>query len=92
MKTEIFFLYLLAINIFAYAIMWIDKIKSIYKKWRISEKMLWILSLAGGVFGVFLGMQAPLYHKAGKNIFKVVIPIIAFLWIILIIFFSKNLK
>lgn len=70
--------------------MWIDKIKSIYKKWRVSEKFLWILAIFGGVFGIFLGMQAPLHHKAGKNIFKILVPIIMFFWIIAIIFAIKN--
>lgn len=88
--SEIFFIFLIAINIFAYAIMWIDKIKSIYKKWRVSEKFLWILAIFGGVFGIFLGMQAPLYHKAGKNIFKIFIPIVMLFWIFAIIFAIKN--
>ncbi|MFZ2256347.1 MAG: DUF1294 domain-containing protein [Patescibacteria group bacterium] len=39
-----FLYYFLIINLLAYAIMWIDKLKSIYKWWRISEKTLWILS------------------------------------------------
>lgn len=75
------FSYLLIINLLAYALMWVDKVKSIYKWWRISEKTLWILALAGGVYGVWLGMQAPLYHKAGKREFRLWIPIIAVMWI-----------
>lgn len=84
--------YLLIINLLAYTIMWIDKLKSIYKWWRISEKTLWILSILGGVFGIWLGMQTPIYHKAGKREFRIWIPIIAVVWIgIMIYFFSKNL-
>lgn len=41
------FSYLLLINLIAYTIMWIDKVKSIYKWWRISERTLWILALLG---------------------------------------------
>lgn len=59
-----FFFFLVAINIFSYAVMWVDKVKSIYQKWRVSEKTLWTLAIFGGVFGVWLGMQAPIYHKA----------------------------
>lgn len=81
-----FFIFLAAINIFSYAIMWIDKVKSIYQKWRVSEKTLWTLAIFGGVFGVWLGMQAPIYHKAGKSNFKILIPIIAFVWVLCIIF------
>jgi uncharacterized membrane protein YsdA (DUF1294 family) len=60
-------IYLLIINTCSYAIMWVDKVKSIYKWWRVSEKTLWTLALLGGVYGIWLGMQKPLYHKAGKN-------------------------
>ena len=72
-------IFLAAINIFSYAIMWIQK-------WRVSEKTLWTLAIFGGVFGVWLGMQAPIYHKAGKSNFKILIPIIAFVWVLCIIF------
>lgn len=77
-----FLLYaLLAINIFAYLVMCIDKLKSIYKWWRIPEKTLWILAIFGGVFGIWSGMYWPMYHKAGKREFKLWIPIIAIIWI-----------
>jgi uncharacterized membrane protein YsdA (DUF1294 family) len=83
--------YLLIINLFTYSIMWMDKLKSIYKWWRISEKTLWILSILGGVFGIWLGMQAPLYHKAGKRNFSTWIPVIAVVWVGIIIWIlSKN--
>jgi uncharacterized membrane protein YsdA (DUF1294 family) len=42
------FIYFLVINLISYAIMWIDKVKSIYNWWRISEKILWMLALLGG--------------------------------------------
>lgn len=73
-------LYLLLINLFAYLIMWIDKVKSLYQWWRISEKTLWIFALLGGVFGIWFGMLDPLYHKAGKQRFRFWIPIIALFW------------
>lgn len=41
----IFLIFLFILNLCSYAIMWIDKLKSIYKWWRISEKTLWILSI-----------------------------------------------
>jgi uncharacterized membrane protein YsdA (DUF1294 family) len=88
---SIFTIYLLIINLLAYAIMWIDKLKSIYKWWRISEKNLWIFALIWGVFGIWLGMLAPLYHKAGKRNFRIWIPVIAVVWVGIIIWIlSKN--
>lgn len=85
-----FLLYsLLAINTFAYLVMCVDKLKSIYKWWRISEKTLWLFAIFGGVFGIWLGMIWPMYHKAGKQNFKTWIPVIAVIWIIIILYFIK---
>lgn len=39
-----FFVYLLILNLLAYSLMWVDKLKSIYQWWRISERTLWILA------------------------------------------------
>lgn len=50
-----------------------DKYKSIKKGNRIPEKNLLALAFLFGAFGIFLGMKAPLYHKAGKPKFKWII-------------------
>lgn len=81
--------YILIINIVSYAIMWIDKLKSIYKWWRVSEKTLWTFALFGGAFGIWLGMQKPLYHKAGKNQFRLGVPILMLLWSAILLYFIK---
>jgi uncharacterized membrane protein YsdA (DUF1294 family) len=73
-------LYLIIANVGSYALMWIDKIKSVYQWWRVPEKTLWMLAISGGVFGIWLGMRAPLYHKAGKEKFRVGIPLVACMW------------
>ena len=80
--------YFIVINLLAYAIMWVDKVKSIYKWWRISEKTLWLFAIAGGVFGIWLGMIFPLYHKAGKLRFRLWIPVIAVIWLGFILYIS----
>jgi len=54
----------------------IDKLRSIYQWWRISEKTLWILAVCGGVFGIWAGMLWPMYHKAGKRSFRLGIPLL----------------
>lgn len=41
-------IYLLVINIITFVIMWMDKKKAKYGKWRISETTLFILVLLGG--------------------------------------------
>lgn len=78
-------IYIITINIIAYSIMALDKLKSIYAWWRISEKTLWIIAILWGVFGIWLGMLAPMYHKAGKKNFKLWIPLLAMTWWILIL-------
>lgn len=83
---QYFLYYILILNILAYLIMLIDKLKSIYKWWRISEKTLWILAIFGGVFGIWIGMSWPMYHKAGKREFRLWIPIIAIFWIGIILY------
>ncbi|MBP9812567.1 DUF1294 domain-containing protein [Candidatus Gracilibacteria bacterium] len=80
--------YLLILNLLAYSIMWIDKMKAIYNFWRISEKTLWIIAILGGSFGIWLGMMGPLYHKAGKKNFRFWIPMISAFWVFLILFMS----
>jgi uncharacterized membrane protein YsdA (DUF1294 family) len=42
---SVFFIYIASINILTYSLMWVDKVKSIYGWWRISERTLWILAL-----------------------------------------------
>ncbi len=81
--------YIIIINLVSYLIMWIDKLKSIYKWWRVSEKTLWILALLGGVFWVWFGMNYPLYHKAAKREFRFWIPLIALFWSMGILYFIK---
>jgi uncharacterized membrane protein YsdA (DUF1294 family) len=41
------FVSLLILNLLSYALMWIDKVKSVYGWWRISEKTLWSIALIG---------------------------------------------
>ncbi|GAB0174648.1 MAG: DUF1294 domain-containing protein [Candidatus Altimarinota bacterium] len=81
--------YIIIINLISYALMWIDKVKSIYKWWRVSEKTLWTIAGIGGCFGVWLGMQKPLYHKAGKNQFRLGIPLLMLLWSGVLLYFIK---
>ena len=77
--------YLIAINITSYLVMWLDKLKSLYRWWRISERTLWMLALSGGALGVWLGMQAPIYHKAVKRMFRLWIPVILLGWIVVVV-------
>ncbi|RDY28029.1 DUF1294 domain-containing protein [Romboutsia weinsteinii] len=81
---NIFLYYILAINILAYFLMYIDKRKAIEKKWRIKEVTLISVALIGGSIGSILGMYN-FRHKTKHNKFVVGIPIIIISQVILLI-------
>jgi uncharacterized membrane protein YsdA (DUF1294 family) len=55
--------------------MWSDKIKAVRAKRRIPENQLLLLALCFGAGGIYLGMKKPLYHKAGKSLFRFLVPV-----------------
>ena len=67
--------YLLAVNLVLFALMGIDKRKAIQGKWRIPEKTLFGLALAGGSIGGIAGMQL-FRHKTKHASFKLGFPAI----------------
>ncbi|KRQ86406.1 hypothetical protein ABG79_01787 [Caloramator mitchellensis] len=72
---DIILLLLLAINIFALLIMFIDKRRAKKHKFRISEKTIFIIAAIGGSIGIYLGMF--LFHHKTKHLkFIIGIPII----------------
>ena len=82
--------YFLAINLIAFFIFAIDKIKSTGSGRRISEKMLWLLALVGGSVGALIGMRV-FRHKTKKLSFQTVLAIIIFVQV-LIIYFIYDLR
>ena len=80
------------INIIAYAIMCFDKYQSKKKGNRVSEKNLFFLAFILGALGIYLGMKAPMYHKAAKAKFKIGIPLLFSLNLACIYFLIKYLK
>jgi uncharacterized membrane protein YsdA (DUF1294 family) len=70
-----FFTYLIAINIFGFAIMGIDKKKAKRGSRRISEKTLFTTALIGGSIGIKLGMEQ-FRHKTQHKSFVYGIPAI----------------
>lgn len=78
-----FILYLAAVNIAAYFLMYRDKQKAIKQQWRIPEKTLFLLSLCGGFIGVHLAMKH-FRHKTQHISFSVVVSLSAILWIVIL--------
>ena len=68
-------LYLLGINVLAFALMGADKRRARRKEWRVSEKALFLSALLGGSVGAILGMRA-FHHKTRHWYFKFGMPAI----------------
>ena len=68
-------LYLLLINLLAFALMGIDKKKARRHKWRIPEKTLFLSALLGGSVGAIAGMQF-FRHKTKHWYFVIGMPAI----------------
>ena len=68
-------IYLLAVNLWAFALMGIDKRRAKKDLWRIKETTLFLPVLLGGGVGGILGMKA-LRHKTQHWYFKYGFPAI----------------
>ena len=67
--------YIIVINLAAYAIMGIDKLKAKKGQWRVREGALMLISLLGGAIGTLLGMVV-FRHKTNKKKFSIGVPIL----------------
>ena len=79
-------IYLMAVNLFGFLAMWIDKRRARKGEWRISEKTLFIITLLGGGIGTIAGMKV-FRHKTKKLKFQIGLPTILITQIVLIIYF-----
>ena len=70
--------YVLAINLFGFFIMWLDKRKATKGAWRIPEKTLFIVTALGGGIGTIAGMYT-FRHKTQKLNFVIGFPFITIL-------------
>jgi uncharacterized membrane protein YsdA (DUF1294 family) len=69
------FFYLIAINVFTFSLMGVDKNLARNRLWRVSERALFLGSLLGGSAGTWLGMYL-FRHKTRKKRFVIGIPVI----------------
>lgn len=81
--------YLLTINLIGILIMYIDKKKAKYGRWRISEKTLLIVALLGGSIGTIIGMYW-FRHKTQKIKFTLGFPTILISETVMITYFILN--
>ena len=81
-----FIIYLIVINLIGILIMYIDKRRAMYGRWRIPEKTLIIVALLGGSIGCMFGMKF-FRHKTQKIKFVLGYPTILIAELIIIIYF-----
>lgn len=62
-------IYVLLINLVAFAAMWWDKWKATRHEWRIAEASLHVVGIMGGAVGIFAGMYT-FRHKTQKRSFQ----------------------
>ena len=81
-------IYILAINLITFFVMWLDKKKAKKGKWRIKENTLLMLVLLGGGIGGILGMYT-FHHKTQKAKFVIGFPLILICQILFIILLNS---
>ena len=75
--------YLIFINIVAFLLMGIDKLRSIRHSWRIPERTLFLAAILGGSLGTLLGMGF-FWHKVRNKSFVIGIPVILLVQLMLL--------
>lgn len=85
-----FFLYLLIINIVSILVFAIDKVQAKNQKRRVPEKILHLLELLGGVFGIIVTMYL-IHHKSSKWQYYIITFIILIAWIRSIQYFNISI-
>ena len=78
-------IYLLVINLIGFYMMWSDKKRAKWGKWRIPEQTLFIVTALGGGIGTIAGMYI-FRHKTKKLKFTIGLPALVILEIILVIY------
>ena len=84
---QIIIYYLLVINVVAFFVYGIDKLKAKKGKWRISEACLLLLAVIGGSVGAWAGMKA-WHHKTMHKKFRYGLPLIVLLHLSLVLYFA----
>ena len=82
-------IYLVVINLIGLLIMYIDKRKAKYGRWRIPEKTLLFVAMLGGSIGTITGMYI-FRHKTQKLNFTLGFPTILISEIVIIIYLLLN--
>lgn len=82
MLEHILMIYLIAVNLTAFIVYGIDKLKAVKGKWRISERTLLLFAVFGGSAGALAGMFL-FRHKTQKAKFTILVPCVLTVQILL---------
>lgn len=85
--TQIAVIYLIVINILGFLVMGLDKHKAKMVERRIPENTLFMFTILGGGIGTIAGMYV-FHHKTKKMKFKVGMPLILILEILIFVYFK----
>ena len=85
--TQIAVIYLSVINILGFLVMGLDKHKAKMAERRIPENTLFMFTILGGGIGTIAGMYV-FHHKTKKMKFKVGMPLILILEILIFVYFK----
>ena len=88
MKT-ILLAVLLLVNVLAFALYGIDKLKAKKGAWRIPESTLLLVAFLGGSLGALLGMEL-FRHKTKHAKFRILVPLFLILHIALAVYMVKR--
>ena len=80
------YLYLLAVNLLAFALYGVDKYKAKRKMWRIPEKVLLGIAVVGGSVGAIAGMKT-FHHKTKHWYFRYGLPVLLAVQLALVYWF-----
>ncbi|MCQ2343436.1 MAG: DUF1294 domain-containing protein [Paludibacteraceae bacterium] len=72
--------YLIVVNLMAFALYGIDKLKARHHWWRIPEWVLLTVAAIGGSIGAWVGMKC-FHHKTLKPLFRFGVPVVLLLQI-----------
>ena len=88
-STNFLYIYIVIINVVTFFIYGLDKSKARAGQWRIPEAQLIFLAVIGGSVGVLVGMKV-FHHKTRKSKFKIGVPAILIIQLIIYFLFSGN--
>ena len=87
LTAQNFVIYIVIINIIGFLAMYIDKQKAKSASWRIPENTLFIITAIGGGIGTIAGMYL-FRHKTKKWTFKIGLPVLLILDILIVLYFA----